>query len=179
MFVLTSVVHLDVEDFSEELLRCLLCHKEPARRIQSPLLGAFCLLLAGSLWHKGAYNRTFQCMEANYPYLMPLRTSSSHPKPPVGGFGCDELVLCGIRDTGVATLWTISTNESRASLSLDQWEWSTLVCSNYLQCCHVYGYDHHSQWECLAAAPTFSSYNHRSPPRPHSSRKSGCGLMFL
>ena len=34
-----SVVHLDVEDFSEELLRCLLCHKEPARRIQSPLLG--------------------------------------------------------------------------------------------------------------------------------------------
>ena len=44
-----SVVHLDVEDFSEELLRCLLCHKEPARRIQSPLLGAFCLLLAGSL----------------------------------------------------------------------------------------------------------------------------------
>ena len=31
-----SVVHLDVEDFSEELL----CHKEPASRIQSPLLGA-------------------------------------------------------------------------------------------------------------------------------------------
>ena len=28
----------------------LLCHKEPARSIQSPLL--FCLLLAGSLWHK-------------------------------------------------------------------------------------------------------------------------------
>ena len=40
-----SVVHLDVEDFSEELLQCLLCHKEPARPIQSPLLGAFCLLL--------------------------------------------------------------------------------------------------------------------------------------
>ena len=35
-----SVVHLDVEDFSEELLRCLLCHKEPACCIQSPLLGA-------------------------------------------------------------------------------------------------------------------------------------------
>ena len=43
----------------------LLCHKEPARRIQSPLFGAlerkipplhwglFCLLLAGSLLHKG------------------------------------------------------------------------------------------------------------------------------
>ena len=47
-----TMVHLDVEDFSEELLQCLLCHKEPAPRIQSPLLGAFCLLLAGSLWHK-------------------------------------------------------------------------------------------------------------------------------
>ena len=42
----------------------LLCHKEPARHIQSPLLGA--LLLVGSLWHKGAYNRTFPCMEATY-----------------------------------------------------------------------------------------------------------------
>ena len=37
----TSVVHLDVEDFSEELLRqCLLCHKEPARLIKSTLLEA-------------------------------------------------------------------------------------------------------------------------------------------
>ena len=52
------------------LRQCLLCHKEPARRIQSPLQGAFCLLLAGSLWHKGAYNRTFPCMEANYPYVI-------------------------------------------------------------------------------------------------------------
>ena len=34
------LVHLDVEDTSEELLApALLCHKEPARRIQSPLLG--------------------------------------------------------------------------------------------------------------------------------------------
>ena len=35
------------------LAPAVLCHKEPARRIQSPLLGVFCLLLAGSLWHKG------------------------------------------------------------------------------------------------------------------------------
>ena len=42
----------------------LLCHKEPARRIQREV---FCLLLAGSLWHKGAYNRNFPCMEATYP----------------------------------------------------------------------------------------------------------------
>ena len=32
-----SVVHLDVEDCSEELLQCLSCHKESARRIQIPL----------------------------------------------------------------------------------------------------------------------------------------------
>ena len=41
LVLFSSVVHLHVEDFSEELLRqCLLCHKEPARRIQSPLQGA-------------------------------------------------------------------------------------------------------------------------------------------
>ena len=39
--IFNRVVHLDVEDTSEELLApALLCHKEPARRIQSPLLGA-------------------------------------------------------------------------------------------------------------------------------------------
>ena len=92
--------------------------------------GAFCLLLAGSLWHKAAYNRTFPCMEANYPYAIKnQRGASKEPlvggflrsKPLVGGFGCNELVLYGIRDT-----MKLSTNESRASLSLDQWEWTTL-----------------------------------------------------
>ena len=107
-----------VESFILLLRQCLLCHKEPARRIQSPLLGAFCLLLAGSLWHKGAYNRTFPCMEANYPYAIKNQRGASK----VGGFGCDELVLYGIRDTGGATLWSslpmraeprwASTNES-------------------------------------------------------------------
>ena len=66
----TRLVHLDVEDQVEEMLEpALLCHKEPARRIQSPLLGALerKILLAGSLWHKGAYNRTFPCMEALMP----------------------------------------------------------------------------------------------------------------
>ena len=33
-----------------------------------PRLGGIsCPTLAGSLWHKGAYNRTFPCMEATYP----------------------------------------------------------------------------------------------------------------
>ena len=54
----------------------ILCHKEPARASKAPLgalerkMGVFCLLLAGSLWHKGAYNRTFPCMEDNYPYAI-------------------------------------------------------------------------------------------------------------
>ena len=42
-----------VKSFIVLLRQCLLCHKEPARHIQRPLPGAFCLLLAGSLWHKG------------------------------------------------------------------------------------------------------------------------------
>ena len=65
------LVHLDVEDSSEELLApALLCHKEPARRIQSPLL--FCLLLAGSLWHKDSW---FPCTERSY-YRRPLDATS-------------------------------------------------------------------------------------------------------
>ena len=47
-------------------LPALLCHKEPARRIQSLLLGALgrkdptglCLPYAGSLWHKRAGRAT-------------------------------------------------------------------------------------------------------------------------
>ena len=60
--------------FSEELLcQCLLCHKEPACRFQSPLLGAFCLLLAGSLWHKGPLKGPFRAWKPTI--LMPSRTS--------------------------------------------------------------------------------------------------------
>ena len=73
-----SVVHPYVEDCSKEFLRQFRCDKEPARRIQSPLLEA---------------------LDRKEPLV------------------CDELVLYGIRDTGVATL---STNLSRASLSLNQ-----------------------------------------------------------
>ena len=46
-------------------------------------------------------------MEANYPYAIKNQRGS--------------------RDTGVATLWAISTNESQVSLNLDQWEWTTLA----------------------------------------------------
>ena len=99
-----SVVHLDVEDLSEELLQCLLCHKEPARRIQSPLLGAFCLLLAGSLWHKGAYNRTFPCMEANYPYAIKNQRGASK-KPLVGGFLRSKAPSRGLWMRRAGSLW--------------------------------------------------------------------------
>ena len=57
--LLNSVVHLDVEDFSEEMLR-------------------------------------------QHYYAIKNQQGASK-KPLVGGFGCDELVLYGIRDTGVAT----------------------------------------------------------------------------
>ena len=66
------MVHLDVEDCSEELLR------------------------QHSYAIKGAYNRTFPCMEANYPYAIKNQRGASK-KPLVGGFGCNELVLYGIR----------------------------------------------------------------------------------
>ena len=111
------------------LRQCLLCHKEPARRIQSPLLGAFCLLLAGSLWHKGAYNRTFPCMEANYPYAIKNQRGASK-KPLVGGFLRSKAPSRGLWMRRAGSLWhkrhwrsntmKLSTNESRASLSLDQ-----------------------------------------------------------
>ena len=61
------------------LAPALLCHKEPARRIQSPRLGA------GSLWHKGACNRTFPCMEATYPYAIKNQRGASKI-PPYGYF---------------------------------------------------------------------------------------------
>ena len=98
------------------LRQCLLCHKEPVRRIQSPLLGAFCLLLAGSSWHKNSW---LPCTEKSYyrrPYAIKNQRGASK-RPLVGGFGCDELVLYGIRLLARAKF---STNESRASLSLDQ-----------------------------------------------------------
>ena len=52
------LVHLDVEDCSEELLRQQsyaienqLGHPKPPTRAKYPHWGVFCLLLAGSLWH--------------------------------------------------------------------------------------------------------------------------------
>ena len=68
-FCLCSPLSL-VESFIMLLRQCLLCHKEPAPRIQSPLLGAFCLLLAGSLWHKDSW---LSCPERSYyrrPYAI-------------------------------------------------------------------------------------------------------------
>ena len=71
-----SLVESNICSFIVLLVPAILCHKEPARASKSPYSvlwnakyphwGVFCLLLAGSLWHKGAY-RTFPCMEANYP----------------------------------------------------------------------------------------------------------------
>ena len=50
-------------------------------------------------WHKGAYYRTFQCMEATIPYAIKNQRGASKdplglfvPKPLVGGFGCPSWV---------------------------------------------------------------------------------------
>ena len=52
-----------VESFIVLLRQCLFCDKEYAPRIQSPPLGTFCLLLAGSLWHKDSW---LPCTERSY-----------------------------------------------------------------------------------------------------------------
>ena len=67
------------------------------------------LLLTGSLWHKGAYNRIFPCMETYYPYAIKNQRGASL----VGGILCSkapsrelcmaDLVLYGIRLLAEAT----------------------------------------------------------------------------
>ena len=60
----SRLVHLDIEDCSEELVRQpsyaiknQLGHPKPPTTTKYPYYFVFCLLLAGSLWHKCAYNR--------------------------------------------------------------------------------------------------------------------------
>ena len=48
------------------VLLCQLSYAIENQLGHHPHWGVFYLLLAGSLWHKGAYNRTFPCMEATY-----------------------------------------------------------------------------------------------------------------
>ena len=89
-------------------------HPKPSTRgfgTQNTILGVFCLLLAGSLWHKGAYKRTFPCMEANYPYTIKNQRRASNG---IRGLWMPELVLYGIRLQAQATLEKLSTNESRS-----------------------------------------------------------------
>ena len=62
----------------------------------------------------GAYNRTFPCMEATYPYAIKNQRGASK-KPLVGGFGCEELVLYGLRDS--------SNSSEKSSTS----RWTTLL----------------------------------------------------
>ena len=50
-----------------------------------------------AVWHREApYNRFFPCMEATYPCA--VKNQQRARKPLVGGFGCLELVLYGIRE---------------------------------------------------------------------------------
>ena len=47
--IISDVVHLDVEDFSEELLQCLLCHKEHSSHPKPPTRGFGTLFACSSL----------------------------------------------------------------------------------------------------------------------------------
>ena len=58
-------------------------------------------------------------MEANYPYAIKNQRGASK-KPLVGGFGCDELVLYGIRVLAEQHYDQDSTNQSKTSIFLDQ-----------------------------------------------------------
>ena len=58
------------------LAQAVSCHKEPARS-----LGVFCLIPAGSLWHKDAYNRTFP-WESSRPMRYEPRHSSTNESGP-------------------------------------------------------------------------------------------------
>ena len=94
-----------VESFIVLLHQCLLCHKEPDPRVQSPLLGAFCLLLAGSLCHEDSWLPCTERICYRRPHAIKNQRKARNapsrghfvPKPLVGGFGCLELVLHGIR----------------------------------------------------------------------------------
>ena len=52
-----ALIGRELKYFHDVATPAPLCHKEPAQGTQ------------GSLWHKGAYNRTFLCMEATYHAL--------------------------------------------------------------------------------------------------------------
>ena len=79
---------------------------------RSSVLRVFCLLLAGSIWHMAPFR-------ANNPYDV-------KNQQPARGLWMPEQVLYGIRLLAQASLGKLSTNESRASTFLDQWEWTRL-----------------------------------------------------
>ena len=68
-----SVVHLDFEDFSEELLQCLLCHKEPARSKQKAPSWGLWMRGAGSLWHKRHWQQHYKALYQWEPSLVEPR----------------------------------------------------------------------------------------------------------
>ena len=123
--VVGRLVHLDVEDCSEELLRQQsyaiknqLGHPKPPTRgfgTQNTPIGGY--FACPSLVLYGIRAPIIGPFRAWKPPILIPRGVFCVPKPLVGGFGCDELVLYGIRELAPATLWT---NGSQASRILDQ-----------------------------------------------------------
>ena len=91
--VVGRLVHLDVEDCSEELLRQ-----------QS----------------YATYVKGFQFYPSNYPDDIKNQRAFERKIPLVGGLWMPELVLYGIRLSAQALLGKLSTNERQASKFLDQ-----------------------------------------------------------
>ena len=73
-------------------------------------------MLSGSLWHKGAYNRTFPCMEATYP-LCHKEPARSKQKAPSRGLWMRQAGSLWHKRAGVATLWSRS-NQLEQSLDI-------------------------------------------------------------
>ena len=122
-----------VQGFIVLLRQCLLCHKEPAHRIQSPLLRA-CLLLPGSLCHKDSW---LPCTERSYyrrPYAIKNQRGASK-KPLVGGFLRSKAPSRGLWMRRAGSLWH-KRHCINSSVKSSTSRWTTLKQTEtaYLQC---------------------------------------------
>ena len=115
-----------------------------------------------------AYDRTFPCMEANYYsqwYIVPSR-----------GLRMRRAGSLWYKIAGTSNTLKLSTNESRASLELDQWEWRSLWHIKYLSsltiCLAGSGVPGLSflliSWECFSSVTT-PVHHWNSQLSPHSS----------
>ena len=121
IFIRSSVVHLDDEDYSEELLHQhsfaiknqLVASKAPycsslvLYGIRAPIIGSF--------------------RAGKPPILILAEPARSKQKAPSKGLWMRWAGSLWHKRHWRSNTMKLSTNESRASLDLDQWEWTTLI----------------------------------------------------